>query len=240
MPAPSGNTPRWRLTLRVALLGLALALPSAGASGQSPTVVDLALVLAVDSSGSVDFGEFDLQTGGLAGAFRDAEVIAAIEQWAPQGVAVAVVLWSGRGQQRVAVDWTRIGDRASAEALAARIETMGRGMLAETALGEGLLFAIRQLERSPFAGVRRLIDVSGDGRSNVGVEPDGLRDIAVADGITINGLAILNDDIALDLYYAGHVIGGRDAFVMTAREFEDFARAMRSKLLQEIRGTPLG
>ncbi len=240
MPAPSACTSRWRTIVCSALVGLALAVAPAAASGQPPTVVDLALVLAVDSSGSVDFGEFDLQTGGLAGAFRDAGVIAAIEQWAPQGVAVAVVLWSGRGQQRVAVDWTRVGDRASAEALAARIETMGRGMLAETALGEGLLFAMRQLDRSPFVGVRRLIDISGDGRSNVGVEPDGLRDIAVADGITINGLTILNDDIALDRYYARHVIGGRDAFVMTTQDYDDFARAMRSKLLQEIRGTPLG
>jgi len=235
MPAPG---PRWRFRLCIALLGLAL--PPAGAAGQSRAVVDLALVLAVDSSGSVDFGEFDLQTNGIAGAFRDAEVIAAIEQWAPQGIAVSVVLWSGRGQQRVAVDWTRIGDRASAEALAARIETMGRGMLAETALGEALDYAIRHLERSPFTGVRRLIDVSGDGRSNVGVDPDAYRDGAVAAGITINGLAILNDDIFLDLYYAHHVIGGRDAFVMTTKDFEDFARAMRAKLLQEIRGTPLG
>ena len=197
-------------------------------------------MLAVDSSGSVDFGEFDLQTGGLAGAFRDAEVIAAIERWAPQGVAVSVVLWSGRGEQRVAVDWTRVGDRASAEALAARIETMGRGMLAETALGEALAFAIRHLERGPFAGTRQLIDVSGDGRSNVGMDPDLFPRRAVAAGITINGLAILNDDIALDLYYAQHVIGGSDAFVMTARDFEDFAQAMRRKLLREIRGVPLG
>jgi hypothetical protein len=194
MPARSAPT------LGAALLGL-LALAPAGALGQQGSVVALELVLAVDSSGSVDFGEFDLQTGGIAGAFRDAEVIAAIEQWAPQGVAVSVVLWSGRGQQRVAVDWTRIGDRESAEALALRIEKMGRGMLAETALGEGLQFAFRQLERSPFAGVRRLIDVSGDGRSNVGADPDGFRDGAVAAGITINGLAILNDDITLDLYY---------------------------------------
>jgi hypothetical protein len=82
--------------------------------------------------------------------------------------------------------------------------------------------------------------VSGDGRSNVGVDPDGLRDDGVAAGITIIGLAILNDDIPLDLYYADHVIGGHDAFVMTTRDFDDFARAIRFKLLQEIRGAPLG
>jgi hypothetical protein len=234
------------LTLRGAIFGpvLALALPCVSAQSQdsarSQDQVDLELVLAVDSSGSIDFGEYDLQTGGLAGAFRDAEIIAAIEQWAPKGVAVSVVLWSGRDQQRVAVDWTRISDRASAEVMAARIETMGRGMLAETALGEALRFSINHIERSPFAGERRLIDVSGDGRSNVGELPGRYRDAAAAADITINALAILDDDIGLARYYAEEVIGGRDAFVITAHDHDDFARAMRQKLLQEIRGTPLG
>jgi hypothetical protein len=234
------SAPSWLPMLRGALLGLALAVPLAGASAQPRTVVDLALVLAVDSSGSVDFGVFDLQTGGIAGAFRDAEVIAAIEQWAPRGIAVSVVLWSGRGQQRVAVDWTRVGDRASAEALAASIEAMGRGMLAETALGEGLSFAINHLVKGPFAGERQIIDISGDGRSNVGADPAAFRDAAVAADITVNGLAILNDDLTLDLYYAERVIGGRDAFVTTAHDYDDFARAMRHKLLKEIGSTPLG
>jgi len=235
------------LTLRSAILSLALALSPSGTFAQSgtdarslaPREVDLALVLALDSSGSVDFGEFDLQKLGIAGAFRDDEVIEAIERWAPRGIAVSVVHWSGRGQQRVAVDWTRVVDRASAAALAVRIEGMRRSMLAETALGEALRFAIDHLERGPYRGVRRIIDVSGDGRSNVGVAPGPLRDAAAAAGITINGLAILNDDLAVDLYYADQVIGGHDAFVTTARDFDDFARAMRLKLLREISGAPL-
>jgi Protein of unknown function (DUF1194) len=228
------------LTLRGAILGLALVLALPRAYAQSQDEVDLALVLAVDSSGSVDFGEYDLQTEGIAGAFRDPEVIEAIERGAPKGIAVSVVLWSGRGQQRVAVDWTRVRDRASADALAARIEAMGRGMLAETALGEALRFAIDRLERSPFTADRRIIDISGDGRSNVGKDPDAYRDAAIAAGITINGLAILHDDLTLDLYYADHVVGGREAFVTTAHDYDDFARAMRHKLLKEIGGTPLG
>jgi hypothetical protein len=232
------------LTLRSAILSLVVALapPAAFAQSgsQSGIEVDLALVLAVDSSGSVDFGEYDLQKVGIARAFLDAEVIEAIEHWAPRGVAVSVVLWSGRGQQRVAVDWTRVGDRASAEALAASIEAMGRGMLAETALGEGLSFAINHLVKGPFAGERQIIDISGDGRSNVGADPAAFRDAAVAADITVNGLAILNDDLTLDLYYAERVIGGRDAFVTTAHDYDDFARAMRHKLLKEIGSTPLG
>ena len=219
---------------------LVLALPWSGASAQSKGGVDLELLLAVDSSGSVNFGEFQLQVVGIARALRDPEVIEAIQAWTPKGVAVSVVHWSGRGQQLVAVDWTRIGDRASVEALAMRIEAMGRSLIGETALGNVLRFAIDHFERGPFHGVRRIIDVSGDGKSNAGDPPAPIRDAATAAGVTINGLAILNEDLALDLYYADHVIGGPGAFVMTAQDYRDFARAMRLKLLKEIRGAPLG
>jgi hypothetical protein len=227
-------------TVRCAILCLALALPLSGASAQSKVGVDLELLLAVDSSGSVNFGEFQLQAAGLARALRDREVIEAIQAWTPKGVAVSVVQWSGRGQQLVAVDWTRIGDRASVEALATRIEAMGRSLIGETALGNLLRFALEHFERGPFHGVRRIVDVSGDGRSNAGDALEPIRKAATAAGITINGLAILNEDLALDLYYADHVIGGPDAFVMTAQDYRDFTRAMRLKLLKEIRGAPLG
>jgi hypothetical protein len=229
-----------RLAIRHAILMLAFAPSPAGAETQADVYVDLALVLAVDSSASIDFDEFKLQTIGLAYAFRDSEIIEAIQHSTPKGVAVTVVQWSGRHEQPVAVDWTRIGDRASAEALAVRIERMGRLLMGDTAIGEALRFVIRHIERGPFRGSRQTIDVSGDGHSNHGYSPAAFRDGAVAAGITINGLAILNEDITLDRYYADHVIGGRDAFVITTRTFEDFARAMRLKLLQEIRGAPRG
>ena len=103
-----------------------------------------------------------------------------------------------------------------------------------------LRFAIGHIENGPFRGARRVIDVSGDGESSSGDSPDRFRDAAVAAGITINGLTILNEDPTLDQYYAEHVIGGPEAFVIAARDYEDFARAMRIKLLQEIRGAPLG
>jgi hypothetical protein len=232
------------LTLQSAMLALALVAPPAGVSAQGVSArtndVDLQLVLAVDSSGSVNFREFDLQAVGIARALRDPEVIEAIERWTPKGVAVSVVHWSGRRQQAVAVAWTRVGDRASAQALATRIEAMGRSMLGETAIGDVLRFAIDHLERGPFRGGRRIVDVSGDGRSNAGIAPGPIRDAAAAAGITINGLAILNDDLTVDLYYADQVIGGPDAFVMTAQDYHDFTRAMRLKLLREIRGAPLG
>jgi Protein of unknown function (DUF1194) len=227
-----------RLTLRSALLVLMLAAPLAGPAAQARDV-DLQLVLALDSSGSVNYREFQLQAVGIARALRDPEVIDAIERWTPNGIAVSVVHWSGRRQQLVAVDWIMVGDRAALQALAASIEGMGRSMLGETAIGDVLRFAIDHLERGPFRGARRVVDLSGDGRSNAGVAPGPLRDAAAAAGITVNGLAILNDDLMVDLYYADHVIGGPDAFVVTAADYDDFARAMRLKLLREIRGAPL-
>jgi hypothetical protein len=226
--------------LRSVIVMLALAAPLASLAAQSRVDVDAQLLLALDSSGSVNFREFELQVVGIARALRDPEVIEAVERWTPNGLAVSVVHWSGRHQQVVAIDWTRVGDRTSLEALATRIENAGRSLIGETALGEVLWFAIDHLERGPFRGARRIVDVSGDGKSNAGAAPGPMRDVAAATGITINGLAILNDDLTVDLYYADQVIGGPDAFVITAHSYRDFARAMRLKLLREIRGAPLG
>jgi hypothetical protein len=223
-------------------LGLALAVAlssAASARAQAEVGVDLELVLAIDSSGSVDFGESELQMGGIANALRDPEVVEAIEGGAPNGVAVAVIEWSGPGQQLVSIDWTRITDAATAAALATRIESIGRGLIGETAIGEALRFASDLLAYGPFQGARRIIDVSGDGPSNAGAEPEPMRDAAALAGITINGLAILRENPGLDRYYAEHVIGGPDAFVMVAEDYDDFARAIRQKLLREIRGAPL-
>jgi hypothetical protein len=211
----------------------------AGGPARAETGVDLELVLAIDSSGSVDFQEFELQARGIARAFRDPEVIEAIEGAAPNGIAVCLIQWSGRRQHLVTIDWTRITDGASARALAARIDAMGRVLIGETAIADALRFAQEQLALSPFRGARQIIDVSGDGMTNAGGDPDPVRDMAALAGITINGLAILNESPALDRYYAEHVIGGPEAFVMAAKDFHDFVHAIRHKLLHEIRGAPL-
>jgi Protein of unknown function (DUF1194) len=128
-----------------------------------------------------------------------------------------VVQWSGRRDQHVAVDWVKVADPVSAETLAASVEAMGRPLFGATAIGEVLQFAIDHIERGPFRGIRRVIDVSGDGKENVGNRPGPFRDAAAAAGITINGLAILDADPTINTYYARDVIGGPDAFVMRAR-----------------------
>jgi hypothetical protein len=196
------------------------------------------LVLAVDASGSVSSEEFELQTRGLAAAFRDPEVIAAIRSAGPQGIAVALIQWSSPGQQVVAVDWLLITSRESAELLADKIIAAGRLILGETAIDAAIRFAVAQLQGNAFHGHRQTIDVSGDGATNWGASPDRARDLAVAAGITINGLAVANEQSDLGSYYRDHVIGGPGAFVITASDYGDFARAMRMKLIEEISGRP--
>jgi len=221
----------------LALLTLLAGAWAAPAAAQE--AVDLELVLAIDASGSVDISEFELQKEGLARAFRDPEVIAALEAYAPAGIAVALMQWSGRHQQKLVVDWTRLNDQASAHAFADAIEATGRWILGETAVADALAAGVELLERNRFAGARRTIDISGDGPTNSGGDPDPVRDAAVAAGITINGLAILNEISTLDVYYNEHVIGGPDAFLLIAKDYQDFARAIRQKLQREIQGAGL-
>ena len=229
---------RWPRVIRLAMPLSVLAGAWVGpAAAQEP--VDLELLLAVDASGRVDAGEFDLQTRGLAAALRDPAVSAALAACAPAGAAVGLMQWSGRRQQVVAVGWTLLRDAASAQAFADAIVGAGRRVLGETAIAEALAFAIDQLERNRFAGARRVIDLSGDGAANAGGDPRELRDAAVALGITINGLAILNEAPVLDDYYAERVVGGPGAFTMVAKDYQDFADAILRKLLREIEGAGL-
>lgn len=230
--------PSWRVAVGLVVMALgAAAAVSRLAVAQAP--VELELILAVDASGSVSAAEFDLQVQGLAGAFRDPDVVAAIRDAGPTGVAVALVQWSGPGQQIVAVDWSLVSDADSAAALARRIVAAGRLIMGETAIDGGLAFAMGLLTTNELVGRRRIIDVSGDGETNWGAPPDRMRDRVVAAGITINGLAIVNEQPALGEYYRVHVIGGNGAFVVTATNYLDFARAIRIKLIQEISEGPI-
>lgn len=200
--------------------------------------VDLELVLAVDNSLSVNQREYDLQMRGIAEAFRDIGVINAI--LSHDGVAVTVVLWSNHKQQETGVGWTLLDSAAAIAAFADRVAAAPRlSVSGGTGIGSAMAFALASIEANRFAGERRVVDVSGDGQSNMGLAPRTVRDTAVAAGYTINGLAILDEEPWLDRYYASDVIGGPGAFLEVADDFDSFADAMRRKLRREIGSRPV-
>jgi hypothetical protein len=198
--------------------------------------VDVALVMAVDVSESVDAGEYLLQHDGIARAFEDPRLAAAIGAGRRAAIEVAVLEWSDRDKQAVTVGWTRIGDAASAAVFARMVRQSQRSSNGLTAIGDALLAARVLLDGVPEPADRKLIDLSGDGIANIGLPVREARDALVAAGITINGLAILASEPWLESYYDEYVIGGAGAFLLRAEDFSSFATAMHNKLLSEIAG----
>lgn len=197
--------------------------------------VDLELVLAVDSSGSIDDDEFKLQREGYARALTHPEIIKAIQRGPYKAVAVTYVEWSGPDINTQVVTWTRLSDRPSAEFFAAKLLSADRTIFGGgTALGAAIDLGMSLLAQNPFEGIRRVIDISGDGWSNKGRAPSRARDEAIAQRVTINGLAITDFEDGLVDYFRKDVIGGAGAFAISADGFKDFARAVRKKLLQEL------
>jgi Protein of unknown function (DUF1194) len=219
----------WLRSLAV-LAGLALVSRAEAASD----AVDLALVMAVDVSESVDGDEYVLQHEGIARAIEDPLLVRAIAAGKHGAIEVAVLEWSDRDKQVITVDWTRVGDQASAASFAARVRASRRSSNGLTAIGDALLAAHALLDRAPAPADRRLIDVSGDGMANIGPPVQAVRDELVAAGITINGLAILASEPWLETYYNDYVIGGPGAFLLRAEDFSSFANAMQNKLQGEV------
>ena len=202
--------------------------------------VRLELVLAVDCSSSVTDDEFLLQMEGIAAAFEDPRVLAAIEDGGPRGIAVSLLQWSSLTAQAMAIDWTHIRGLGDSLKFAERVRRTGRLLPGgATAMSTALAVAIEALEENAYHGERRVIDVSGDGRANEGESPAIARAYANRIGITINGLAILNEEPDLTRYYLAGVVGGPGSFLLTAVDFEDFAESMRRKLYFEIVGPPI-
>lgn len=195
--------------------------------------VGLAMVLAVDGSASVNYDEFGLIAGGMAAALRDPAVA---EGLIGKSV-LALLLWSGAGQQDIITGWTRIDTAADLAAFADDVDNMPRTVRAgQTAIGEALLASLTLLAQVPAIPARNIVDVVGDGRSNDGIAPGPVRDRMAAADITINGLCILHEEPDLLAFYSAEVIGGPGAFAVTCREYRDFTEAMRQKLTREIRG----
>ena len=204
--------------------------------------VDVALVIVTDVSYSVDENEARFQRDGAIAAFRNPEVVKAIQAGSLGRIAVAYLDFSSYQANRVIANWTLVHDKASADAFADLLASKPRTLGVQTSISSGLELAQRLLEASPYTATKRVIDVSGDGPNNEGHLVDKVRDEIIAQGVVINGLPIMTPadqmDVYyledLDKYYAGCVIGGPGAFIQVAHGFEDLARALRRKLILEI------
>jgi hypothetical protein len=204
-------------------------------ASSDPLTVDLALVLAVDCSTSIDAGDFRLQMDGLAAALRHPTLAKAIAAGEHRQVAISLMLWSDRWNQHIVLPWTLLAGNASLEIAAQRIAVIKRrSQPGGTGLAAGIDYAALMLQALPFAADRRAIDVSGDGEDNEGGSAAVARDRAVAEGITINGLPILDGSSRLESYYRTEVTGGSGAFVEPAADIMDFKETILRKLLREI------
>ena len=234
----------WLLSACIAILSA----PTAGLAQRDRAVpyVDLELVLAVDISLSMDTEEQRLQRDGYVAAFRDSALHKAIKSGPNGRIAVTYVEWAGHSIQSVIVPWHVIGSAREANAFADTLSghPIARAMM--TSISQAVLTSQRLFSQSGVRGLRRVIDVSGDGPNNTGGPIVAARDKLVASGITINGLAIqikqgtgpysYFDLPDLDRYYKACVIGGPGSFVLTIRKKTEFATAIRKKLLLEIAG----
>jgi len=226
--------------LCAALAALVLACLPGSARAQSE-MVDTALVLAVDVSQSVDDARFELQMEGIAKAFEDPEVQRSIFSGPHRAMFVTLVEWSDKAA--VAVPWTLIASAEEANAFAATLRKTPRRGAEFTCMSRALqLIGDKVLPFLPIPANRTVIDVSSDGHDNCNLSPpvDALRDALVAEGVTINGLPILEGDEAatLEAWYKAHVIGGTSSFTVPAHGYGDFERAMRRKFVTEISEVP--
>lgn len=217
-------------------------LASATAAG-AETVVDVELVIAIDSSASIDDHEFALQMAGISAAFRDPDVIAAMASGPRGRVAVTAIFWAESGWPADAMPWQVIADADDARGFARMIERWPRRIEGGTGIGTAVFHGVRQIEENQISSARRIIDVSGDGRETTMrdyyITAAQARTMAILRGITVNGLAMLNDEPDLDSYYRDQVVGGPGSFLMVAHRIEDFAAAMRRKLIREFEYRPV-
>jgi hypothetical protein len=246
-------------TLAVGFAGLlGQALPSSGAAPSANVVpadlpgkgqlgsiqVDVELVLAVDISYSMDPEEQALQREGYVFALTSPEFLNALKGGMHGRIAVSYVEWAGINEQRLIVPWRMVDGEASASAFAAGITAAPYRRAYRTSIAGALRFSTPLFESNGFQGIRRIIDVSGDGTNNQGPLVTIVRDEVIAQGITINGLPIMlkrpnaatMDIENLDIYYEDCVIGGPGAFVVPIRDREKFKEATRTKLVLEIAG----
>ena len=215
----------WFLRSLFAALGLGLA---------SPIIAcDLALILAVDISGSVDNEEFKIQMQGLSVGLRDGVVAEALVRG---GAHIMLVQWTGSSRQEISVPWTEVSGFDALDELAARIDAAPRAWRNfSTSIGDALEFSLEQFDAAASCK-RRVIDVSGDGINNEGTEPRDVHGALHAGGVIVNALVIEGTSQNLTGYFWENVITGEGAFVVTANNFSEYPEKMRQKLMRETAG----
>lgn len=216
--------------MRAAAVALSLAAAPAAALDCS-----IALVLALDVSSSVDDGEYAMQMRGIADALRDPAIIDTILTPAGSGILATAFAWSGFRHQETLVDWAWLGDEAAILAFAAALEAAPRSYDHwPTALGRAAGYAVERHRAAPARCLRHVVDISGDGANNDGVGPEWHRARGDFDGLTINGLVIRGAEPDPEAYFIENVIHGPGAFVEVIDRYDDYAEAMRRKLLREL------
>ena len=229
--------------MRVLVYLFSLVLLAVPAAAQDKKEVDLALALGIDISGSIDPEEAKLQRQGYVMAFRDPVVVKAILGGANGRIAVAYYEWSDSWMQKLLLDWTLLDSEPAIAAFAQRLDEAPISIARRTSISGAIRYAIPLFGRSPYEPSRKVLDISGDGSNNDGGLVTDMRYEALKEKIVINGLPIMNDrpnpfgfpnEEDLDRYYLACVTGGPRSFVEVAHNFEDFPRAVRKKLLQEV------
>jgi hypothetical protein len=221
----------------------ALILSVLPAAAQDKQEVDLALAMGIDISGSIDPDEAKLQREGYVQAFRDPVIVRAILGGPNGRIAVAYYEWSDSWMQKLLIDWTLLDSEATIAAFANRLADLPISIARRTSISGAIRYSIPLFGRSPYEPTRKVLDISGDGSNNDGGLVTDMRYEALKERIVINGLPIMNDrpnpfgfpnETDLDRYYLHCVTGGPRSFVEVARNFDDFPRAVRKKLLQEV------
>ena len=228
---------------RTALVG-SLATLAIPLSARADTPVDLQLVLAVDVSRSIDEVEAELQRRGYIEALTSPRVIDAVLSGEHRRIALCYTEWAGTHYQVVVIDWTVIDSPSAARRFTEKLAEAPRQSQSWTAVGAALAHAGQRFDNSGFVSKRRVIDISGDGRTNDGPPAELVRDRLVQLGIVVNGLPVMMNrtnfgrppDLTLDKYYEENVIGGPGSFMIVADNFDHFGRAVRTKLVREVSG----
>src|SRR5690242_1227123 len=248
------STMRWCVSIGAALFAAMLVggdIASGAAPGQRPDVaerppVDVELVIAVDVSYSMDLDELAVQREGYAQAIVSKEFLQALRAGPNSRISVTYFEWSASTDQKIIIPWRLVDGPETADAVAAEILNTPVRRGSRTSISGAILFAMPLFDQSPYQGLRRVIDISGDGPNNNGPPVAPARDEALSKGIVINGLPVMVKEPSyatmdidnLDWYYEDCVVGGPGSFVVPIKGRENFKEAIRTKLVREVADRP--